>query len=219
MLITFLFEFGAALYIMWRYNVNLVTRLIIIVLICLGTFQLAEYMVCGGFGMHGGDWARLGYISITALPALGLHLITAIAGKKLNLLIYPSYAVMVAFMLYFVLTPGVINTLECRPNYTIFAFDETTSVFYALYYFGWLFTGTGLAWKWSQRQPKQKSALRWMTIGYIAFIVPSCTIALANPATISGIPSIMCGFAVLFAITLTFMVAPKTSKIKRHLKL
>src|SRR3989344_3778834 len=141
MLITFLFEFGAALYIMWRYNVNLVTRLIIIVLICLGTFQLAEYMVCGGFGMHGGDWARLGYISITALPALGLHLITAIAGKKLNLLIYPSYAVMVAFMLYFVLTPGVINTLECRPNYTIFAFDETTSVFYDFwhtFYHVWL---------------------------------------------------------------------------------
>lgn len=218
MLATFLFEFGALFYILWRYNMNTPAKLITIVLAALGIFQLSEYMVCGGLGMHGGEWARLGYISITALPALGVHLVYSIAKKKAGWLVYGAYASMAAFMVYFLLLPGGISTLECRPNYAVFNFDMTSSVIYGLYYFLWLIIGTSLAWSWSNKQPKEKLALRWMTIGYILFIVPSCAVALVNPVTIAGFPSIMCGFAVLLAITLTFMVVPRTSKIKRHFK-
>ncbi|GEM_PF-4205541 len=42
----------------------------------------------------------------------------------------------------------------------------------------------------------------------LAFIVPTTAVNLINPATLAGIPSIMCGFAVLLAIILAGEVLP-----------
>ena len=52
------------------------------------------------------------------------------------------------------------------------------------------------------------SALNWLAVGYLSFILPTTFVNLVNPATIEGIPSIMCGFAVLLAIVLIGFVAP-----------
>jgi len=49
-------------------------------------------------------------------------------------------------------------------------------------------------------------------LGYSIFIIPATTVNLVNPATISGIPSIMCGFAVLLALALGFAVLPVAAK-------
>ena len=75
MLATFALEFGLAFYVIWRYKMNIISRLVFILLVCLGLFQLAEYMICGGLGLTGIEWARVGYMSISLLPALGIHLI------------------------------------------------------------------------------------------------------------------------------------------------
>ena len=54
------------------------------------------------------------------------------------------------------------------------------------------------------------SALNWLAAGYLSFILPTTFVNLVNPETIEGIPSIMCGFAVLLAIILIGFVAPLT---------
>lgn len=207
MLFTFLFEFSAAFYILWRYNMSTLVRLVTTMLLALGTFQLAEYMICGGLGFSGIEWARLGYISITLLPILGLHIITTLAGKKAPWLIYPAYASMVAFGLYYAFVPGAINAHECRPNYAVFNVTETNALLYSLYYYGWLLMGVILTLVWSRNNPAAK-ALRWMCVGYLVFMIPTVTVNLINPATIAGIPSIMCGFAVILAIVLLLFVMP-----------
>ena len=56
MLATFLLEFGMALYVVWRYKLNTIGRLVTVMLMSLGTFQLAEYMVCGGLGLDTASW-------------------------------------------------------------------------------------------------------------------------------------------------------------------
>ena len=87
MLATFLIEFGLAFYTLWRYKMSTIRRLAVIMLFALGTFQLSEYMVCGGLGWSHIQWARVGYISITLLPALGIHMLAKLAGKKMPMLV------------------------------------------------------------------------------------------------------------------------------------
>ena len=209
MLLTFLFEFGAAFYVLWRYKVDTLTRLVILILLTLGTFQLSEYMICGGLGLHGETWARLGYVSITALPALGIHLVVALANKKAPRLLLFAYTSMIAFALYFALLPNAININECRPNYAVFNMEYVNIMLYSAYYMGWLLTGVLLTIHWAKDHPAA-SALKYLCIGYLTFMVPVVVVNLLDPATMAGIPSIMCGFAVLLAAILIAFVLPKS---------
>jgi len=214
MLATFIFEFCAAAYVIWRYKMTTTTRLITGMLVALGTFQLAEYMICGGLGMNGEQWARLGYVSITLLPALGIHLIASLAGKQSKALLYTAYTSMLAFSAYFAFTPGLLNIHECRPNYAVFDLDQVSTTIYGLYYYGWLVTGVVLAYRWSRDQ-KVARPLLYMCVGYLLFMVPTTTVNLIDPSTTAGIPSIMCGFAVLLAIDFIFFVLPSSKAAER----
>lgn len=208
MLATFLFEFASLFYILWRYKLTPVTRLSCVILAALGVFQLTEYMICGGLGLSGGEWARFGYISITLLPVLGIHLAATIAGKRPTLLLATLYGSMIAFVGFFALTPGAINSHECRPNYAVFNLDEITMNIYTLYYYGWLAVGTVLSLHWARQVPTARHALHWLCGGYLAFIIPTAAVSILNPTVTAGIPSIMCGFAVLLAIIIVGCVVP-----------
>jgi hypothetical protein len=207
MLATFLFEFGSVFYILWRYKMSTLVRLVTVMLLALGTFQLSEYMICGGLGIGGAEWARLGYVSITLLPAVGMHMIAIAAGKKVPLLIGAAYASMAAFAVYFAFLPGAINSHECRPNYAVFNIQQMNVYFYSAYYYGWLVAGTLLSWHWAKNNENAK-ALLWLTTGYLLFMLPTVTVNIMDPSTLAGIPSIMCGFAVLLAITMVGRVLP-----------
>lgn len=211
MLATFIFEFGAAFYTIWRYKINAVARLTVLMLLALGTFQLTEYMTCGGLGIEHINWARLGYASITLLPALGIHLLVVIAGKKLPLLIGTAYTTCLAFLVFFIAAEGAVALDACYANYVVFNTHYASGWPYALYYYGWLIIGAYLAYRWSAQYPKRKKALLGMAIGYAAFIVPTTFFNLIDPSTTRGIPSIMCGFAVLFAISLIVFVLPNAA--------
>lgn len=218
MLATFTFELSFAIYILWRYKMTPITRLVVGILACLGIFQAAEFMVCGGLGLHGGTWSQIGYASITLLPPLGLHLVHQIAGKKNKYLIAASYATATAFVLYFVFTTGAITGQTCYANYAVLTVEGNSSFFYGLYYYGWLLTGVGMAWNFATKQRKHAAALKSLAVGYMAFIIPTTTVNLINPDTISGIPSIMCGFAVILAFILVTRVAPKAIELKHEVQ-
>lgn len=208
MLATFLIEFGFAFYVLWRYKLTSISRLVVAMLGLLGIFQLTEYMICGGLGLGHIEWARLGYVSITLMPAVGLHLVMAIAGKVSKPLLYTAYGTALLYVLYFVTAGNAIMGQECTANYAIFKVNDIGSSIFALYYYGWLLVAMGLAAYWARKQPKHALTLRWMTIGYAVFIIPTTFANIVDPRTIAGIPSIMCGFAVLLAFVLTFKVLP-----------
>ena len=208
MLATFLLEFGFAFYVLWRYKLTQISRLVVIMLSLLGIFQLTEYMICGGLGLGHIEWARLGYVSITLMPAVGLHIVMAIAGKISKPLLYAAYATALTYVVYFATAGSAIMGHECTANYAIFKVSDLGSYVFALYYYGWLFVAMGLAAYWARRKPKHAAALRWMTIGYASFIIPTTFANIIDPSTIAGIPSIMCGFAALLAVILTFKVLP-----------
>ena len=208
MLATFLIEFALIFYVLWRYKLTKLSRLAVTFLACLGIFQLAEYMLCGGLGLTRIEWVKLGYLSITFLPALGLHMISVIAGKSIKSLLIAVYGMVAAFAFYFVAVSGSIVAHECMPNYAVLQAGSTASILYAIYYYGTLLLSVGLAAYWARKNPSKAPALRWMAIGYTAFIVPTTVANLIDPSTIMAIPSIMCGFAVLCAIIIVWRVLP-----------
>ncbi|HSX28417.1 MAG TPA: hypothetical protein VLF60_03125 [Candidatus Saccharimonadales bacterium] len=220
MLATFAVEIGMALYVLWRYKLSALTRLVMLTLIFLAVFQMAEYMVCGGFGMSAKTWSRIGYVAITLLPALGMHIVHIIAGRKSRVMVGLVYAAALVCVIYFAFASSAINGQECLGNYVIFQLARWASWLYVGYYYGLVAAGVGLCIRWSQtiRRQATRHALRLFAVGYLTFVVPTIAANLFSPSTLRGVPSIMCGFAVIFAIILTFGVLPlvDSSKLKQH---
>lgn len=214
MLATFVIEFSLAAYTAWRYKMSTVKRLIVTSLVALGTFQLAEYMVCGGLGISGIEWARIGYISITLLPALGIHLVTSISGKKADIMTSLAYISCALFVGFYIFGTNAIHSHSCHANYAVFNTSELGGWPFSIYYYGWLLLGAFMAWFYAKdvKSKKKIIALQYMIIGYSAFIVPTTMFNIIDPSTVAGIPSIMCGFAVLFAFALVLKVLPNTCK-------
>lgn len=212
MIMTFVIEIICAIYMFWRYKLTPITRLAALTLICLAVFQLAEYNVCEtALGLSSLDWARVGYASITLLPPLGLHMAVRLAGdKKRNWLVWVGYASGIAFAIFFLLVAHGMQSQKCLGNYVIFTIAPGASPFYVFYYYSWLAVSTTYSWvrASSAKSPGTRYALRALSLGYLTFIIPTIAAVIVNPTAAAGIPSIMCGFAVIFALIVTFFVVP-----------
>jgi hypothetical protein len=215
MLATFFIEIGCALYTIIRYKLTPISRLGVAILVGLAVFQLAEYNVCeGAWGVDSLTWARIGYVAITLLPPLGLHLIVRIAGKSQRMLVGLAYVSALVFACIFLFVGHGMQSEACLGNYVIFTIAPWASEPYAVYYYGWLLVAVGYAWQAATviGSVVKKKALYGLAIGYLAFIVPTTAANLLNPATLAGIPSIMCGFAVILAVIMTGIVMPNAMK-------
>ena len=221
MLATMIVESCLALYTLWRYKMTPVTRLIAIILLALGTFQLAEYFVCTGYGFRAEQWSRLGYVAISTLPVLGLHLQHLLANKRRRRLVVTAYVTLVACIIYFFTYSTAFIGYKCTGNYVIFQIGARAAIVYGWYYYGWLLAAIILGMNWAnelKRQGKEASpklqSVRALIVGYLIFLVPTALANSVDPETRKGIPSIMCGFAVLFALILVLYVLPRRGQLR-----
>ncbi len=215
MLLTFVIELALALYTVVRYKMTELSRLAVAILLLLAFFQISEYMLCGGLGLRGVDWVRFGYISITLLPPVGLHMAMVLAKKNIVWLRTAAYVSAAVFIYFFVFVTQSLNGNDCRPNYQVFHLHRNLTDWYGLYYYGWLIVSTYLMLRWAQTS-KRRRQLMALAAGYAVFIVPTTLVNILNPATTDGIPSIMCGFAVLLAIILAVGVLPGAGALRRR---
>ena len=225
MVATVIVESAVALYVLLRYHTSLFGRIVVAILILLAFFQAAEYHICAGANMF--LWAQIGFVAITFLPILGYHLILLIVGY--NHLLKLGYGLAFLFSLYFLFGPNTLTEPVCAGNYIIFNTAQNLAFLFTIYYFSFLFLGMGeaLQWIYKLRTLSGKGgALFWMVIGYLSFIVPMVFIMSKFNLDISTVPSIMCGFAIIFALILGLKVAPeycdeidaRKKKIKRKRK-
>lgn len=216
MVATFLIEIILLLALVVRYKMNRITRLIALSLFALAFFQLAEYFVCGGLGVDAQTWSRLGFVAITTLPPLGLHIIYSIKKTPRMWPVWGSYALMAVWIGVFALSQTAFRSHECAGNYVVFNLQYHLSYFYSAYYYGILLLGIAAALHFAQQASgRQKQALLGMIAGYLVFLLPTAVVNTINPATMAGIPSIMCGFAVVFALILFFYITPRVAKPKK----
>ncbi|MGZ6005807.1 MAG: hypothetical protein ACXWLH_06755 [Candidatus Saccharimonadales bacterium] len=221
MVATMVIEVSLAIYTLWRYKMSQTVRLIVTLLFALAAFQLCEYFVCTGAAGHAVAWSRLGFAAITLLPPLGLHLMFVLADKRDRRVVYVAYGSMVAFVTFFLASATAFVGHQCTGNYVIFQFSSQVTGFYSVYYYGWLLAGIGLGAKWAneliakgKENLKQLQSVQGLIIGYLVFLVPTALAITFRPQTSHGIPSVMCGFAVLLALILSLYILPRSANVK-----
>jgi hypothetical protein len=210
MLTTFVIEGLMAIYILFRYKANTITKIIVTMLSLLATFQLAEYIVCKEISIV---WSRIGYVAITMLPPLGLHLVYEISKRPSKNVVKATYLLGWSVALAFAFVPNSINEAVCQGNYAIFIIKQPYSIFYGWYYLGLLLLTVYYANR-KNDSPQIKRSLNWITYGYLAFILPAALLVYILPETKLGIPSIMCGFAIILAFILSFKIVHENAGVK-----
>lgn len=222
MIATIIIELTLAIYTVMRYKFNTVGRLIVFTLIGLAGFQLAEYNVCDGLAGQNEFWSRLGFAFITVLPPLGVHLVHVLAKRPAGNIVRVAYATMVAYISIYLFLPGVFDSQICQGNYVIFHIGPAgLGGSYWLYYFGWMLTGIVLGMRWmsvlrgkSKAVRQQIKTIQALIIGWLVFVIPTAIINVIDPTTMDGIPSIMCGFAIIYALILGLYILPKAGQQK-----
>lgn len=212
MMVTFLVEFGLAVYTFIKYHTTKFGRAAMFTLIFLGLFQLSEFQICAGDMSL--IWSRVGLFSITMLPILGIYMISLL--DKKTWLLYLGYVLAIGFGLYFLLVPKPIEGAFCGGNYVIFSGPERLFKFYGYYYFGFLLFAIWESFQRIMADPKHKllrKILFWFIIGYMSFILPLTLIYVFIANSRVAVASIMCGFAVVYALILTFKITPLYHKI------
>lgn len=217
MLATFAIEVGLALYALYQYRSDKIAKLCIAILVLLAVFQLAEYNVCeGAFGIDSLTWSKIGYVCITFLPVLGVHALLVMAKRRLPLLVAGLYSLASMFALYFLTVGHGLTASVCTGNYVIFEVNPNANTFYMFYYYGLEFFALYTAWTLAKevKQKKIRRAMYGLALGYLCLLVPTTTVNIIAPETMHGIPSIMCGFAVLLALILVTVVLPNAGHKK-----
>ncbi|HTB49062.1 MAG TPA: hypothetical protein VK712_03190 [Verrucomicrobiae bacterium] len=220
MVATMVTETALATYTVWRYKMTPTVRLATVTLLMLASFQLAEFFVCTGSVGHAIAWSRIGFAAITVLPPLGLHLMHSVAGKPGRRLVATAYASMAAFIIFFLAYPDVFANYQCTGNYVVFHLRPHAGGLYWLYYMGWIFTSMFLGVQWANEFKRRGEAsklkvVQALIIGWLVFLVPTAAANIVSPSTRSGIPSVMCGFAVLFALILALYILPRVGEENR----
>ncbi|HVY67785.1 MAG TPA: hypothetical protein VHA30_02740 [Patescibacteria group bacterium] len=207
MLATMIVETILALWTLLRYRQGLFGKVAAAILLLLAMFQASEYQVCGN---HSAEiWSRLGLVAITLLPVLGLRLIHLITRQKH--FVFLGALLAAAFVLYFIFAPRHDVSSFCGGNYIIFTGPGSLYEFFGAYYFGFLILSIWQALTAKRETPSRllQSILRWVVAGYLSFMLPLGVVyAVYAPARVA-VASIMCGFAVIFALILAFEIVPK----------
>jgi len=217
MIATFVIELGLVLYTVWRYKMSQVTRLVALLLGLLAAFQLAEYMVCRGIMGYAMTWSRIGYMAIALMPPVGVHLVYTLAKAKKRPFLPAAYGSAAAFVGFFMFVPGAMMNYVCQSNYVIFQVAPFAGGLFGLYYYAWLIVtlALGLQYYRASKGNKIREAFAGLMLGYAMFIIPATAANIVDPQAIRGIPSIMCGFAVLLALLLVSTVLPNAAEKKR----
>jgi hypothetical protein len=213
MIATFVIEMSLFVYTLVRYKLTAVTRLVAAALLLLALFQLSEYNVCEGMGLSALVWSRIGFVAITLLPPLGLHLVYVLAGRQKRWLVWLNYAAALAFVGAFAFSRAAFQNHVCAGNYVIFHLADNVGSAYFAYYYGFLIIGIVTSLAFSLRAKlRVRQALILQAVGYLSFLLPTTLVNTINPTTTAGIPSIMCGFAIIYAIILALGIAPLATK-------
>lgn len=215
---TFFIEIFMVLYLILRYILTPTLRIAALIIVLLAVFQLSEFGICEGYILSGRDWVKIGFGAITLLPPLGIHLVYTLKKSRLGYRAAFLYIPAIMWISAFVFG-DIMNGQGCSGNYVTFQIKKPFDLLYYAWYDILLVYAIAKAWLQTQGvKNKRLVAAHWSVIvGYLAFILPSIAVRLLfefNDKTASALPSIMCGFAVIFAGILTYKLAPNVAKKK-----
>lgn len=208
---TFVIEFCFALYVLVKYKPTLFSKLCVLVLVCLGVFQFSEFLICTTPYLDVS--IKLGYIAITLLPALGIHIIYSLTNRW-KFFAYISYAWAAILVLAIVFVPKVAFLATCNPNYVSYTSNSVFSFSHWLYYVVSMGVGVLLLSYAIVKHIGDRKEEKWMIVSYFVFIIPSMILFYTNTIQHIALPSVMCGFAILTAIIFVAVIIPRHYYLK-----
>ncbi len=198
---TAIFEFVVATAILVFCRKSLINRFFPLLIYILGFYQFTEFMLCTS--NYPFFWAKMGFVTYSFLPAVGLHFVMKLTNRKCNYI--TIYMVPVIFSLMAFLKPGFIIESSCTTFFVIVIknlFNSLFSYIYGLYYFGFILLFCYFLFNSFNKEKNQIKR-------EIYFIVFSATLITLSPAMVLFIvfpafnimfPSVYCEFAVFFTV-------------------
>jgi hypothetical protein len=180
------------------------------ILLLLAGYQIAEVAICADV-VAAGFLPRLAFLIVTWLPPLGLLLVAQLRRPRSSAL-YGSAFVMLAAaagMVVWIALDGSFATASvCNAVYAHYTHAMPRFAIYAGFY--WiglsgmiLGSGIGVA---STVDVHRRRQLGLVLSGTLAFVVPGLAVSWLVPPTRGALPSILCHFALLLAISLARVV-------------
>ncbi len=204
---TFSIEFLLAIWIIFLGPKKLLNRVGAAVLIFLGIYQFTEFMLC----LSGNTlfWGKMSHLAYTFLPALGVHWAYALTKSKKKLIYL--YLLPIIFSALVLATPNFVQTAGCDRYFISVILSWTSALWlwsYALYYGGFVVISAFIIIQAmvNENNRKQRKLYAWGLTGLLAFTVPTLLLILFFPMMNIMFPSILCEFALLFGIIVTYTV-------------
>lgn len=201
-LIFFILEFGFLFFIILKNRRHPQFVWIVLLMIFLQVYQLMEFLMC--IGVDPNIIGRLGLVSITFLPPLGVLLSSHVTNLK-HWINWSGILCGIGLSIYYLIVPNAFNLQTCNPFYAVYTYPLGN--LYGIFYFGfiaWAFLLIIIGWIVNGKSHKKelnKKAI-FVLIGYISFLLPMAITVVINFSTSLAVPSIMCKYAILLAITL-----------------
>jgi hypothetical protein len=189
---------------------NKVNKLIILLITFLFEYQLIEFLICFE-GVQKQIIIYIALLSISLLPPLSLF--TALTYDKKES--HYNFLIFLPALFFIVYYPFVINKFaitKCTVFYASFHYP-LGDLYGVFYYIPILITMILLYRRWKIEDNKKQ---KWLTgiylFGYLFTFLPAVILALAFPAFIKAAESLLCKFAFILAIFLTYFTLNNKTK-------
>lgn len=208
---TAIIEFVVATFILFYFKRSLVTKFFAAVIYLLGFYQFTEFMLCTSNSPI--LWAKLGFMTYTFLPAIGLHFALKLNSYKKNLGLI--YLIPILFNLIALFKEDFISGSSCSSFFIIISYSffnsynilqSIISKFYLLYYFGFIAMALYFFFKKYQKTKSKRRKFALIVLIFIIVITIALPVILVLilPSLKIMFPSIYCEFAILFTITAVY---------------
>ena len=220
-LTTAIIEFLVATFILIKYRKYVIPVFLASLIYVLGIYQFTEFMLCTSSNAF--LWAKLGFITYTFLPAMGLHFMLKLAGnKKYNWFVYIP---VLFFSLWAVFKTNFIIYASCSSVFVTvnkaFTFQgySLLSKGYLVYYFGFILMMVLLAFIWMKREKDKitKQLAKLLAGAMIITLTLPLILIFILPSLKIQFPSVYCQFALLFTIAALIGVKIYDKKKRKEL--
>ncbi len=173
------------------------------ILALLFGYQFSEAIICAA-GYKTQTVIAFAFVDITFLPPLGLLLATEFLNKKIKGMKYLFHPY-VAFALYFLFNKNGFTNVHCTPFAA--SYDYSISYIYGFFYYAPIAATIYLLVSHKNKIPAQKrNAYLALTSGFVLTFIPFFTAFPFMKELYLYAESVLCKFAFLLAIFLTFFV-------------
>ena len=207
---TAMIEFVVSVYIYLKYSKSVFAKFVALFIFILGFYQFTEFMLCTSDNVQ--LWGKLGFITYTILPALGVHFVLIYGEKQFIKKILSKiilYSPMIIFILIAIFDNNFVISGSCSRFFVSIKnyFHNSavnpwaSSIYLAYYYFYMVTICVVLMYRIMKYRKKHLTIVYAVILATtLLAITPPLVLVIIFPTISHQFPSVYCQFALLYAI-------------------